>query len=470
MLQFIEGTDEAFAALETGCGNQCLRFRNQPMPPGCSPDNATIGFELNLESGQALLLVDRVLPSPLTDSSVASWMTEGRRTFESFPALVDWIRGPLARAYDARPQSPRSSERTDASFANGVPPQAANYTDMDEVCEALAEDSDALSINPGALQDALESRVRGQSDAVATLSRQVALHLARSNPSRPTVCFAVGPTGVGKTRTAIELVDQLNRLLPNAAFKFLRLDMNEYSEAHRVSQLLGAPQGYVGYGDGSQLLDTLRDFPRCVVLFDEIEKAHPTILRTLMNAMDAGQISSARNGSEGHSVDCRRAVFLFTSNARASQIVERVRNAGDNAEHSLDDICRQELVTGGVAPEIAGRIAHFLRYQPLRSEVRAEITALAIVEVAAEFGITLSHVSPHAVIEVMKGSRRGGFGARADLHLIDALLGDALLSAAASNPQRPGRLTGPPFVIEFDDSPPDKPDPDLSEDHGVDQF
>ena len=106
--------------------------------------------------------------------------------------------------------------------------------------------------------------------------------------------FAVGPSGVGKTRAAEALAQALNGLLEaGAGYQFLRLDMAEYQESHRVSQLLGAPQGYVGHGEGSQLLDTLAANPRTIVLFDEIEKAHPSILRVLMNAMDAGRLSSS---------------------------------------------------------------------------------------------------------------------------------------------------------------------------------
>src|SRR5205807_2293117 len=104
------------------------------------------------------------------------------------------------------------------------------------------------------------------------------------------VVFAVGPSGVGKTRTAEAMAQVLREVdEDNEAYQFLRLDMTEYQEAHRVSQLIGAPQGYIGHGEGSQLIDALRANRRTIVLFDEIEKAHPAILRVLMNAMDAGR-------------------------------------------------------------------------------------------------------------------------------------------------------------------------------------
>ncbi|MDQ3181832.1 MAG: AAA family ATPase [Acidobacteriota bacterium] len=165
------------------------------------------------------------------------------------------------------------------------------------------------------------------------LSSRVSRHLARSNPRRPTTVFAVGPTGVGKTQTAETLARSLSRLMPNRQnFHFLRLDMSEYQERHRVSQLLGAPQGYIGYGEGAQLLDALAMYPRCVVLFDEIEKAHPDILRTLMNAMDAGRISSPHQNNGNRQIDCRKAIFCFTSNLESSGILQELKAVKDDGQ------------------------------------------------------------------------------------------------------------------------------------------
>ena len=97
----------------------------------------------------------------------------------------------------------------------------------------------------------------------------------------------------GKTKTVEVLAEILSELHSDGEYQYLRLDMSEYQEAHRVSQLIGAPQGYVGHGESSQLLDALRSSSKTIVLFDEIEKAHPAILKVLMNAMDAGRLSSA---------------------------------------------------------------------------------------------------------------------------------------------------------------------------------
>ena len=133
------------------------------------------------------------------------------------------------------------------------------------------------------------------------------------------------------------------------------LTMNEYQEAHRVSKLLGAPQGYIGHGEGSQLLDTLRANPRTIILFDEIEKAHSAILRVLMNAMDAGRISGTSQSSVGREVDCCKAIFLFTSNLNANDLLEeiQIRQAFGNRPIE-DEICRRRLHASGIAPEIVG--------------------------------------------------------------------------------------------------------------------
>src|SRR5262249_13030241 len=153
------------------------------------------------------------------------------------------------------------------------------------------------------------------------LARRVAQHAARVAPQRPLTILALGPTGVGKTRTARALAEALGTTGAPGAYTFLRLDMNEYAEAYRGSQLLGAPQGDAGYGDSAQLVDTLVSNPRTLVLLDEIDKAHPKIMYALMNAMDAGRLSTPAKTSQGRDIDVRRSIFFLTSNAEAEPIL-----------------------------------------------------------------------------------------------------------------------------------------------------
>ena len=280
------------------------------------------------------------------------------------------------------------------------------------------------------------------------LSRRVCRHLARPNPVHPLTIFAIGPAGVGKTLAATALASSLTALDPDSGLRFLRFDMSEYQEAHRISQLLGSPQGYIGYNEGAQLVDTLAAHPRCVVLFDEIEKAHPDILRALMNAMDAGRLSSASAARHAREVDCRLAIFTFTSNLDCSATLtdlEELDAFGDPA--IIDSICRKHLRGVGVAPELVGRINCFLPFKQIGPEIVGEIVALNIARAAQQYGLTLAYIEPEVVLNVIRHAPVEGFGVRPYQYLIDGMLGDTFFAATKDGRRGPRRLcAGPPPI------------------------
>lgn len=434
MNQFLSGSDYAFAELLSAATGHCVRFRGEPMPAGCQPQTTDIGFE-SPDGRRVSLLVRPLSQVGTVPPEVAEWLRSGARHFASVDAMSAWIRGPLAEAY--------RGQRAVGDDEHAV-------TDMARIREALPGlQPSTLQVDGELLAALIGRQVRGQSQAVGPLAGGVARHLARAKPSRPAVLFAVGPSGVGKTRAAESLPGALSQLTDAAEpCGFLRLDMNEYQEAHRVSQLLGAPQGYVGYGDGSQLLDALARQPRTIVLFDEIEKAHPAILRVLMNAMDQGRLSSPGGQGQAREVDCRFAIFVFTSNLRAQEIlaeIERRQAWGVSAVE--DDVCRRNLLEAQLPPEIVGRIARFLVFGQLDSETRARIIADAIVATAQEYGLDLRHVSPDAVIEVMKMARGLSFGVRPERYFIDELFGPVFAQAVRRRVSGPTDLIGPPFAL-----------------------
>jgi len=333
-------------------------------------------------------------------------------------------------------------------------PDVESLTEMEEVIDGLESHvvPESFAIDAEALLDRLKTRVRGQDGTLRALCSEVARHMAKSVPSRPVAIFALGPTGVGKTRTAQELADAMRDLEGAGETSFLRLDMNEYQEEYRISQLLGAPQGYVGHGSGSQLLEVLQREGRAIVLFDEIDKAHPAILKVLMNAMDAGRISSAGEIEGSREVDCRDAIFIFTSNHDATEVIgDADALATDVYEHrfEVDDIARSRLQEARVAPEIIGRISRFLLFLPLDEQARAAIVTLAVQECAEEYGIRVNYIDPSVIIEVMRVASDGGFGARPIRYLVDDLLGSAFVDAVAGDLDgRPVRVCGPPFILE----------------------
>lgn len=446
MLQFLNGRDPAFALLERQATGACVVFQRQRMPPGATLVRARVGFEVNENDGKAMLFVERDILYAGSHESVRRWLSEGQLEFGSFEELRRWIQEDLKACY----LSPADAQAGSSSPSEGGRVMTAGeLTDLEAVTDQLPRDTDALHIDEDGLFQQLVKRIRGQDDAMRLLAKQVRRHLARKAPQRPSTLMALGPTGVGKTAAAEYLPSALQDELPHAAaYAYLRLDMSEYQERHRISQLLGAPQGYVGYGEGAQLADRLLSNPRTIVLFDEIEKAHPDILRALMNAMDAGRLSTASANAGGHEIDCRRAVFIFTSNLDATGILQELETRkGFGQREIVDSVCRSRLRAAGVAPELAGRIGCFLVFRPLDRQARVEIVTLAITRVAEEYGLRVNRIDPTVVADILRTCSSEGFGARPDEYLVDELLGPCLAEAAAAA-DLPGPLAvvaGPPY-------------------------
>lgn len=175
------------------------------------------------------------------------------------------------------------------------------------------------------LEEALHKRVVGQDEAISAVSR--AIRRARAglkDPKRPIGSYIfLGPTGVGKT----ELSKALAEVMFADEDAMIRLDMSEYMEPHSVSKLMGSPPGYVGYDDGGQLTERVRRKPYCVILLDEIEKAHPDVFNTLLQVLEDGRLTD----SKGRTVDFRNTIIIMTSNVGANR-VGKTRAIGFGAE------------------------------------------------------------------------------------------------------------------------------------------
>lgn len=454
MHQFINGSDTAFADLERRARQVCVVFQDEEMPPGSLPSKARVGFEVNPNDGSALLLVERGVVYRGTNQTVQDWLTTGEKRFSSFDQLRLWIREELGACYLPSAWSGAlATNRMSSDLLNALRPE--DLTDLGAVSLKMPDHTAPLYLDEDRLFRELSIQVRGQDEALRMLAGRVCRHIARHTPRRPLTLFAVGPTGVGKTKAAELLPVALRALNPiNSGYSYLRLDMSEYQERHRISQLLGAPQGYIGYGDGAQLVDSLATNPKTVILFDEIEKAHPHILRTLMNAMDAGRLSTAAATTAGREVDCRHALFLFTSNLDVSGILQDLeeRDAFGNFA-VVDEVCRSRLHAAGISSELVGRIACFLVFRPLTANTRAEIVTLAIARVAEEYGLRVGRIEPSVVVSVLEQIRSVDFGARPYEHLIDDLLGACFANVAATHIHPLVEVYGPPFqCVLLDDS------------------
>jgi hypothetical protein len=446
MEAFLTPNPVAFADLARRARGQCMRFRGQRLP-GAVPEAVDVGFEIDADSGRSILWLQKGVHWSVQDLSVKVWLEQGRIDFDSFDALQGWLMGPLQREYHAALERHAGSrdDATAPTAAPRTPPSTDELTGWAAVENGLAASLGTTVLPDEAdLYNVMAETVFGQERALRRLAHGCTQHLARLMPMRPEVFFAVGPTGVGKTRSAEALAEALNRwCVPEARWRTLRLDMSEYQEAHRVSQLIGAPQGYLGYGDKSQLVDALTQHKRWVIVFDEIEKAHPAILTLLMNGMDAGRISSASSsGAQGHQLDCRQCMFYFTSNLDATGIQREVDEAGPDADH--DELCRRRLKATGIAPEIVERIGHCLVFLPIAETARAKVVLMAIVETAREFGLEVRHVAPELLLMFLQEGRNFTSGARAERRLIGMRLGSAFVQARRDGLDQVRLLADPP--------------------------
>ncbi len=207
------------------------------------------------------------------------------------------------------------------------------------------------------LGDELHERVVGQEDAVLAVADAVLRARAGlSDPMRPTGSFLfLGPTGVGKT----ELCKALAQALFDTEDNMVRLDMSEYMEKHSVSRLIGAPPGYIGYDEGGQLTEAVRRKPYCVVLFDEIEKAHPDVFNTLLQLLDDGRLTD----NQGRTVDFRNVIVIMTSNIGSTHMLDGIDEQGNLAEATRKQIF--EDLRQHFRPEFLNRVDETVLFTPL---------------------------------------------------------------------------------------------------------
>ena len=220
------------------------------------------------------------------------------------------------------------------------------------------------------LEAELERRVVGQPEALAAVAN--AVRRARAglqDPNRPTGSFIfLGPTGVGKTETARALAE----FLFDDEKAMVRLDMSEYMEKHAVARMIGAPPGYVGYEEGGQLTEAIRRRPYSVVLFDEIEKAHPDVFNVLLQILDDGRLTD----SQGRTVDFRNTVLIMTSNIGSQYILEMGTQNWEQVETKVLELLRQTF-----RPEFLNRVDDVIIFRPLSSQEIAKIVDLQIKRV-----------------------------------------------------------------------------------------
>ncbi len=307
----------------------------------------------------------------------------------------------------------------------------------------LEEEAEKLS----RIEEVLQGRVVGQTEAVQKVADAVKRSRAGiADPNRPIASFMfLGPTGVGKT----ELTKALANFMFDDDKALIRVDMSEYMEKHSVSKIIGAPPGYVGHEEGGALTELVRHRPYSVLLFDEIEKAHPEVFNILLQVLDNGMLTDAK----GRHVNFRNTIIIMTSNIGA-QYIDKMEQLGfatggstDAANYVMAKERVQQALKDYFRPEFLNRIDEIIIFNILAKEAIQEIVGLQVEEVVKRLvqkNITLT-INPAVYEYLAKEGYNPHYGARPLRRLIQ----DKILTKVASLMVSRGVLSGGSVIVDM---------------------
>lgn len=422
----VQYTDEAIVA--------CVKMSDRYITQRELPDKA---IDVLDEAGAKMHIAEVKLP--LSIKKLEAEIEKIRETKLSFVKKQDYEGAATYR--DKEMAKKQELEAKMQEWENSLSKEKKLITE-DHVAEIIAQqtgipvsrlkDGDQKALMK--LADDLKAQVIGQDEAVTALAKVIKRSRAGvSNPNKPIGSFMfVGPTGVGKTET----VKALTRQLFGTEDSLIKIDMSEYQEKFNVSRLIGAPPGYVGHEDGGQLTEAVRRKPYSVVLFDEVEKAHPDIFHTLLQVLDEGRLTD----SLGRTVDFKNTVIVMTSNIGARKVAEFGTGIGFRGEDDekiqrskVDAIIKKELKTK-FAPEFLNRVDDIILFEDLKKDSVIKIIDIELNKLKERmedqnYFLTFTKTLKEFIAEV---GYDPAFGARplkrAIQHHVEDVLSDAIIA------------------------------------------
>lgn len=349
--------------------------------------------------------------------------------FEKAASLRDKERELQRKLADSKTEWSKASENyTEEVTAENIAELISQNTGI-PVSRLTEEESDRLL----KLEDVLHKRIVGQSEAVTAVSKAIRRgRVGLKDPKRPIGSFIfLGPTGVGKT----ELCKALAEAMFGSENAIIRLDMSEYMEKHTVSRLIGSPPGYVGFDEGGQLTEKIRRSPYSVVLFDEIEKAHPDVFNILLQILDDGRLTD----SKGRTVSFKNTVIIMTSNLGARYLTEKKKSLGFSENTDSDDSNVKEKVLSELKstfrPEFLNRVDDIIVFNKLSKEEICEIAEKMLNQLSIrlkDLNITMEFDSS-AISEIADAGFDPIYGARPLRRAIQTKIEDALSEKILDN-------------------------------------
>jgi len=330
---------------------------------------------------------------------------------EAFTLSVAWASDPTI----ARPVAP-----TQPALAKPAPTQ-------------LIQPSPAVTVIPDAnlLAKRVMQEILGQEDAVSLLCQTTCEHIAKVAPRHPLVLVAVGPTGTGKSESVQVLVNALNELYPDAGYGMVRINLSQYKEEYRISELFGSPPGYVGYDTKTNLVAALSKSPRQIILWDEMEKAHPRVITALLSLLDNGSLTLPAPLEDGkYEIDCRQSIHVFSTNLQWQEIYKMLLpgNEFGNAD-KVNAVCARVFVEAGQVSELVGRFRQFLFYKPLDDTTLRAIAEQSVRKLAREYGLEVSFCDPAIISLILRQEREESLGARPIQAVVNRLLAPSFVAA-----------------------------------------
>lgn len=435
----------------------------------CQPDTAAIGF--CKDNQKYYVFLDRKVIYKGDDPAMMHLTHQDPVFFRDYEHLLDFLRelpGEKPKPPPSRPADPPVKKSTNLQTDYDI----NKIVNMAEV--KVSQKEARASPNRKTIQRELEKVVMGQKLAIETIAHQTALFLGKKNPKKPLSIMTYGPPGTGKTETAKALARILSKLCPQE-YSTTLLDLNQFTEAHSVARLVGAPPSYVGY-EQPGVLETIAESKYAVVIFDETDKANEEVLKVLMSVIDTGKCSARRRQEDGsNELDLSHTILFFTSNFKLgassqkgkigftfSEDVEEMQNNHDAIEvnysepppenehtaltkriYKNTEAARKAFIDAGVLPEISSRFSTFCEFHELSAEAKIQILAKMIIEAGFEYDVKLGRIDSgilQALIDA--ATTEDVLTVRSYKAVIEGNLAEAFAKAGNKYPGQTVRITG----------------------------